>query len=204
MICSESPACYPHPRQSMVPSKAIRVFLQAPVRRGAPYSWCGKWRRKGHVMVWERNWGHNTPPPPAASLVFLLGLPVLASLQTIRPTRGIYSWHYTECLVTEKRSSGQILCLDLSKVERIQKPLQQIIIFPTPTWGHGLSFLKFSQYFTFLWEWGGGRGVEGLLSQFEEDSPFPTPGYCQHLHGGQLHSNHQSLPIYRAPRPLDH
>lgn len=153
--------------------------------------------RACHGVVKEL--GPHLPP-----LQQLLGMPVLASLQTTRPTGGICSMHYTECLVSEKRSSGQILCLDLSKVERIQKPLQQIIVFPTPTWGHGLSFLKFSQYFTFLWELGGGRGVEGLLSQFEEDSPFSTPGYCQHLHGGQLHSNQQSLPIYRASRPLDH
>lgn len=88
--------------------------------------------------------GATTSPSPAASPVFLLGLPELASVGTMRPSGGIYSIHCTECLESEKTSPGQISCLDLSEVEKIQKPLQPIIVFPTPAGGHCLRFPTFS------------------------------------------------------------
>lgn len=156
-----------------------------------------------NVSVQGRNWGHNLSLYSSQSCFHILYLQGHLYLEA--------STAPTECLESEERSPGQRSCLDLRKVEEIQKYLQPIIVFPSPSREHGLCFLKFSQYFTFYYlllffENGVVERVwRGLYSQLLRRA---APVQLQDIVSTSLVDSSTAIPrssyLNRATRPLGH
>lgn len=177
--------------------KSSQYFSPTPVCKerwaSGSYSWFGNWRRKNNVRVWEKDWGHNFSLSSSLFPVFLLSLPELASVGIERPLGDIYT------LNVQNQRKG---VLDRYYVwiweEKIQKTDNQLFssLFQPRyvVYGSIHSKVFFFFFLTFVWGWDGGRCGGGSFAALEEGSPCPTPGYCQHLPGGQLHTNHKSSP----------
>lgn len=98
----------------------------------------------------------------------------------------------------KKRGTGQILCLDLSKVEKIQKPLPTNYCLPhsnLETWP------KFPQYFIFLWEWVVVGVQKGSCHNLRRTAPFQLQDIVS---TSMVDSSIATIRVFLSTGPLGH